>query len=114
MNINPNAHAKTVVNNNGARGASKTDEVVPPRNDLQAPVVHQERERVEENQLDFGFVNNPFTPWIISHDLPQNFQFAKKLDDYDGSRDPTLHFSNIEHTMFFQGVKEPIVCWAFS
>jgi hypothetical protein len=66
-----------------------------------------------ENIPDFGYIENPFTPWIMSHALPHGFQFAKKLKEYDGTKDSTLHVSTFERAMYFQGVNETIVCCAF-
>jgi hypothetical protein len=66
-----------------------------------------------ENVPDFEYIDNPFTPWIMSHALPHGFHFAKKLKEYDGTKDPTLHVSTFERAMYFQGVNEAIVCHAF-
>jgi hypothetical protein len=66
-----------------------------------------------ENVPDFRYIDNPFTPWIMSHALPHGFQFAKKLKEYEGTKDPTLHVSTFERAMYFQGVNEAIVCRAF-
>jgi hypothetical protein len=66
-----------------------------------------------ENVLEFGYIDNPFTLWIMSHALPHGFQFAKQLKEYDGTKDPTLHVSTFERVMYFQGVNEAVVCRAF-
>ena len=66
-----------------------------------------------ENIPDFRYIDNPFTPWIMSHALPHGFQFAKKLKEYDGTKDPTLHVSTFKRAMYSQGVNEAIVCRAF-
>jgi hypothetical protein len=67
-----------------------------------------------ENVPDFGYIDNPFTPWLMSHALPHGLQFANKLKEYDGTKDPTLHVSStFERAMYFQGVNEAIVCRAF-
>jgi hypothetical protein len=68
---------------------------------------------MSKNILEFGYIDNPFTPWIMSHSLPHGFQFAKQLKEYDGTKDPTLHVSNFERAIYFQGVNEVIVCRAF-
>jgi hypothetical protein len=49
----------------------------------------------------------------MSHALPHGFQFAKQLKEYDGTKDPTLHVSTFERSMYFQGVNEAIICRAF-
>jgi hypothetical protein len=54
-----------------------------------------------ENVLEFYYIDNPFTPWIMSHALPHGFQFAKQLKEYDGTKDPTLHVSIFERAMYF-------------
>ena len=64
--------------------------LVPPGGQ-QAGQPTDNEEHMAENVLDFGYIDNPFTPWIMSHALPHGFQFAKKLKEYDGTKDPTLH-----------------------
>jgi hypothetical protein len=49
----------------------------------------------------------------MSHALPQGFQFAKQLKEYDGTKDRTLHVSTFKMAIYFQGVNEAIVCRAF-
>jgi hypothetical protein len=71
------------------------------------------QEHTAENIPDFGYIDNPFTPWIMSHTLPHGFQFTKQLKEYDETKDPTLHVSTFERAMYFQGVNEAIVCRAF-
>jgi hypothetical protein len=69
---------------------------------------------VVENDLISGYCRNPFTPDIMAQELPVGFQFAKKLDDYDGTKDPNQHVQNFERIVTFQGIREPLACRAFS
>jgi hypothetical protein len=48
-------------------------------------------EVVAENDLTLGYCQNPFTSNIMVQELLVGFQFAKKLDDYDGTKDPHQH-----------------------
>jgi hypothetical protein len=72
-----------------------------------------QQEHIAENVSEFGYIDNPFTPWIMSHALPHEFQFAKQLKEYDGTKDQNLHVSTFERAMYFQGVNEAIVYQAF-
>jgi hypothetical protein len=53
-------------------------------------------EVVAENDLTLGYCRNPFTSDTLAQELPVGFQFAKKLDDYDGKKDPHQHVQNFE------------------
>jgi hypothetical protein len=72
-----------------------------------------QQEHIAKNVSEFGYIDNPFTPWIMSHALPHEFQFAKQLKEYDGTKDQNLHVSTFERAMYFQGVNEAIVYQAF-
>jgi hypothetical protein len=67
----------------------------------EAPAIPQFlNEVVAENDLILGYCRNPFTPDIMAQELPVGFQFAKKLDDYDGTKDPFQHVQNFERIDF--------------
>jgi hypothetical protein len=53
--------------------------------------VHQQmlNEIVAENDPAVGYCRNPLSSKIM--ELPIRFQFANKLDDYDGTKDPNQH-----------------------
>jgi hypothetical protein len=80
------------------------------------PIVNPQflNEVVTDNDLISGYCRNPFTPDIMAQELPVGFQFAKKLDDYDGTKDPHQHVQNFERIVTFQGIREQLACRAFS
>jgi hypothetical protein len=63
--------------------------------------VQPEVEKVEENDIGFGYCNTPFTMKTMAHDLPTNFHFACPLVDYDGSAYPAQHIETFEQSMTF-------------
>jgi hypothetical protein len=69
---------------------------------------------VYRNDLTLGYGRNPFTLDIRAQELPVGFQFAKKLDDYDETKDPHQHVQNFERIVTFQGIHKPLACRAFS
>jgi hypothetical protein len=46
----------------------------------------------------------------MAQELPIGFQFAKKLDDYDGMKDHNQHIQNFDRIITFQGIREPCGC----
>jgi hypothetical protein len=71
-------------------------------------------EVVAENDSAAGYCRNPFTLNIMAQEFLIGFQFSKKLDDYDGMKDPSQQVQNFETTVTFQGIREPMACMAFS
>jgi hypothetical protein len=62
------------------RATSRVGGGNPPPMPQVGPLAVQQ-EHMAENIPEFGYIDNPFTPWIMSHALPHGFQFAKQLKE---------------------------------